>query len=63
MLQVRLTRDVRPWRCGDEPPLPDDLARRLVESGDAADPRPWPPKAETSPNSARRPAIRGLPRK
>jgi len=49
MLTVRLTRDMRPWRAGDTPPLPDDLARQLVAAGEAEDPRPYPPVATPAP--------------
>lgn len=44
MKTVDLTRDLRPWRQGDSVPLPDDLADRLVASGEARNPRPWPPR-------------------
>ena len=40
---VRLTKDIRPWRCGQDAVLPDGLAIDLVDSGDAEDMRPFPP--------------------
>lgn len=42
MRAVTMTKDMRPWRAGDRIPLPDDVADRLVASGDASDPSPWP---------------------
>lgn len=42
MRAVTMTKDMRPWRAGDRVPLPDDVADRLVSSGDARDPAPWP---------------------
>lgn len=42
MKTVTLTRDLRPWRSGDSVPLPDEMAARLVEAGEAENPRPFP---------------------
>lgn len=42
MRAVTMTKDMRPWRAGDRVPLPDDVADRLVSSGEARDPAPWP---------------------
>ena len=42
MKTVELTCDMRPWRHGDNVPLPDDMADRLVAAGEAKNPRPWP---------------------
>ena len=39
---VEFTTDLRPWRKGDNVPVPDDLADRLVASGEAVNPRPFP---------------------
>jgi hypothetical protein len=41
---VKLTRDMRPWREGQDAVLPDDLADKLVKAGDAKDSRPFPPQ-------------------
>jgi hypothetical protein len=40
---VKLTRDMRPWRAGDDAVLPDELAEKLLKLGEAQDPRPYPP--------------------
>jgi hypothetical protein len=40
---VKLTRDMRPYRQGQDAVLPDELAAKLVEKGDAEDSRPYPP--------------------
>ncbi len=40
---VQLTRDLRPWRKGEDAVLPDDLASRLLKSGEATNARPFPP--------------------
>jgi len=40
-LHVTLLRDMKPWRAGDSPALPDDLAQKLIEAGEAKDPRPY----------------------
>lgn len=65
MRAVTMTKDMRPWRAGDRVPLPDDVADRLVSSGEASDPGPWPgsgaPFAETAdarPDRAELPAQR-----
>lgn len=42
MKLIKLTTDLRPWRRGDDIPVPDDMADKLVASGDAIDPRPYP---------------------
>ena len=55
MLQVDLTRDLRPWRAGDSPVLQDDVARKLVETGEATNPRPWPPGAVEAAQAAEKP--------
>ncbi len=39
-ITVELTADLRPWRKGDNVPLPDFLADKLVASGEAINPRP-----------------------
>jgi hypothetical protein len=44
MKLIELTTDLRPWRRGDNVPVPDELADKLVESGEAINPRPYPPK-------------------
>lgn len=40
---VRLTKDMHPWRGGQDAVLPDDLAAKVIASGEASDPRPYPP--------------------
>jgi hypothetical protein len=45
MLTVTLTKDMRPWRAGDEVPLPDALAEQLVAAGEATGARPFSPEA------------------
>jgi hypothetical protein len=42
MKLIQLTTDLRPWRRGDDVPVPDDLADKLVASGEAINPRPYP---------------------
>lgn len=42
MKLIELTTDLRPWRRGDNVPVPDALADKLVESGEAINPRPFP---------------------
>lgn len=42
MVTVTLTKDMRPWREGDDVHLADDAARRLIDSGEAKDPRTFP---------------------
>jgi hypothetical protein len=34
---------MKPWNCGQDAVLPDEVASRLVASGEAANPRPYPP--------------------
>jgi len=48
MRVVQLTRDLRPWHKGQDAVLPDDLAERLLKSGEATNPRPFPP-ADVAP--------------
>lgn len=43
MRVVTMTRDLRPWRAGEDAFLPDEVAARLIESGDAKHMRPFPP--------------------
>ncbi|MGV2188765.1 hypothetical protein ACQZ4Q_08115 [Agrobacterium vitis] len=45
MKTVTLTADLRPWRAGDDIHVEDDLAKRLVSSGEAKDMRPFQPAA------------------
>jgi len=41
---VKFTKDMHPWRAGQDGVIQDDaLAARLVKSGEAQDPRPYPP--------------------
>ncbi len=47
---VTLTRDMRPWRSGQDAVLPDEIAAKLVDSGEAKDPRPFPPP-DMAPNN------------
>lgn len=41
---VRFTTDMAPWQKGQDAALPDSVADRLVKSGEAEDPRPFPPQ-------------------
>lgn len=45
MKTVEFTKDMRPRRRGDNVPLPDEVADRLVASGEAINPRPFPENA------------------
>lgn len=40
---VKLTKDLHPWREGQDAVLPDELATQVLKSGEATDPRPFPP--------------------
>jgi hypothetical protein len=40
---VELTRDMRPFRKGQDAVVPDDMAAQLVKDGDATKSRPFPP--------------------
>lgn len=41
---VRITKDLHPWRKGQDAVIASDtLAAQLVKSGDAENPRPFPP--------------------
>jgi hypothetical protein len=51
---VKITRDLRPFRAGQDAVLDDVLAARLVKDGDASDSRPFPP-ADVRPASAAEP--------
>jgi hypothetical protein len=44
MKLIELTTDLRPWRRGDNVPVPDALADILVASGEATNPRPYLPR-------------------
>ena len=39
MKLVRLTKDLKPWHAGDDKLLDDELADRLLASGEAENPR------------------------
>lgn len=43
MRLVTFTCDMKPWSCGQDVVLPDEVAARLVASGEATNPRPYPP--------------------
>lgn len=45
---VRLTRDMRPWRTGDDIVVPLEQAELLVKNGEGEDIRPYPP-ADVAP--------------
>jgi len=49
MQMVTLTRDMRPWRKGDTPVLLEELVAKLLKSGEAVDPRPYPPQENAAP--------------
>jgi hypothetical protein len=40
---VTMTRDLRPWRAGQDAVVPAAKAAELIENGDAENPRPYPP--------------------
>lgn len=40
---VEMTRDMRPYAKGQDAVLPDDVAAKLLQEGDAKNPRPFPP--------------------
>lgn len=44
--QVTMTRDMRPFRKGQEPVVPDEVATQLVDEGAAVNPRAWPAQEE-----------------
>ena len=44
MKLIELTTDLRPWRRGDNVPVPDDMADSLVASGEAINPRSYLPR-------------------
>ena len=44
MKLIELTTDLRPWRRGDNVPVPDDMADSLVASGEAINSRPYLPR-------------------
>lgn len=54
MKMVTMTEDVRPYHRGQDVPMPDEMADKLVASGSAKDPRPWP--EGQAPAEAPRPA-------
>jgi hypothetical protein len=41
---VTFTRDMRPWQKGQDAVIPDELAAKVVASGEAENPRPFPPE-------------------
>jgi hypothetical protein len=43
MRVVRILRNMRPWRAGQDAVLSDELAAKLIAAGDAEDSRPYPP--------------------
>jgi hypothetical protein len=47
---IKLNRDLRPWRAGQDAVVPDDVAAKLLASGDATDSRPYPP-ADVAPST------------
>lgn len=38
-----MTRDMRPWRKGEDAVLPDEMAEKLLKAKEAENPRPYPP--------------------
>lgn len=52
---VTFTTDMRPWQKGADAVLPDSDADRLVASGEATNPRPFPPQ-DVIPESTKREA-------
>ncbi|MCL6710222.1 hypothetical protein M8R20_24800 [Pseudomonas sp. R2.Fl] len=55
MKLVDLTTDLRPWRKGDSVPLPNDVARTLVDNGEATNMRPFKPGADVASQRGERP--------
>jgi hypothetical protein len=53
MKLVEMRVDLKPYHRGKHVPLPDEIADRLVTSGEAVNPRPW--------RGAREPEIADLP--
>jgi hypothetical protein len=43
MRVVTITRDMKPYRAGQDAVLPDEVAAKLIASGAASNPRPFPP--------------------
>lgn len=52
MRLVELTRDLRPWRAGDSALVPQDIAERMVASGEATNMRPYPETVASTPPPA-----------
>lgn len=48
MKTVTLTQDLRPWRAGDDVHLEDEVAARLVASGEAENLRAFRPAKQRS---------------
>lgn len=44
MKQVRFTKDMHPWRSGDDGVVPDALAEQLLKDKEVDNVRPYPPK-------------------
>lgn len=63
MKMVTFTQDMRPYHRGQSAPLPDDIARQMVEEGAAENPRPWPADAASPATAISAPARRGRPPK
>ena len=59
MKTVTLTRDMRPWRDGDDIHVPDDVAGTLIAAGEARDARPFPPGSEVKEPERRRYLTKG----
>ncbi len=57
MKLIELTTDLRPWRRGDNVPLPDELADKLVASGEGINPRPFTPGTSIAENDIMRPPL------
>lgn len=55
MKSVDLTTDMRPWRQGDEIHVPDDVAKRLVDNGEAKNMRPFNPTGAEQSSADERP--------
>lgn len=55
MKMVTLTRDMKPWRAGESYAVPDEMAQRLVKSGEAKDERTFPPPDVSPPTQTASP--------
>jgi hypothetical protein len=60
MKTVEFTTDIRPWQRGAKVALPDDVAARLVASGEAVNPQPFTAAEVEAEDPQKKPKL-GLP--